>query len=597
MTVAVPAGSSADGGSLGGGQAAGGRAADSPEGVDRAGLDALLAELAEGERRWAATSLAERAALLDRVHAAVAAEAEDWVRTASRIKQLPADSPYTGEEWMSGPYALLTSLDALARTLRAVDAGRSPLDGARLGQAPGGRVSIPVLPLTAHDRLLLNGFSAEVWMPPQLDAATVRRQAGLGALHPERTAGVGLVLGAGNITAIAPLDVLYELIAHNRVVVLKLNPTLGGLEPVYRRALAPLIEHGVLRIVAGGGEVGGYLAHHPGVAHVHITGSLATHDVVAFGPGEEGRARKAAGTPLLDKPMTSELGGVSPVIVVPGVWSEADLRYQAEHIVTQRLHNSGHNCIASQLVVVSGDWPQREAFLDRLRTALRRAPARPAWYPGSAQRLADAAAAHPGAEWQGAEGSRLLVDLGDGADAATLETTEYFAPVLGVLSLPGTGADFLDRAVETANRDLVGTLGANILVDPATLKGLGRAFDDALAALRYGTIAVNAWTALGFLTATAPWGAFPGHTVDDAQSGIGVVHNALLIDGPERTIVRGPFRPCPRSLAGGEFALFPKPPWFVTARSAALTGRRITRFAMKPSWARMPAVFTAAYRA
>ncbi|MBP0449920.1 aldehyde dehydrogenase family protein [Kitasatospora sp. RG8] len=579
MTVATPAGS-----------------APAEPGA-RPELDALLAELADGERRWAATPLTGRVALLGRVHAAVAAEAQAWVRTASRIKLLADDSPLTGEEWMSGPYALLTSLDALARSLRAVAAGRSPLDGARFGRAPGGRVTVPVLPLTAHDRLLLNGFTAEVWMPPGTDAETVRRRAGLGALDPQRTGGVGLVLGAGNITSIAPLDVLYELIAHNRVVLLKLNPVLGDLEPVYRRALAPLIEYGVLRIVSGGGDVGGYLAHHPGVAHVHITGSLATHDVVAFGPGEEGRARKAAGTPLLTKPMTSELGGVSPVIVVPGEWSEADLRYQAEHIATQRLHNSGHNCIATQLVLLGEDWPQRETFLRLLRTALERLPARPAWYPGSAQRLADAAASHPGAEWQGAEGSRLLVDLGDGRDAATLETTEYFAPVLGVLTLPGTGADFLDRAVETANRDLVGTLGANVLVDPATLRRLGPAFDDALAALRYGTIAVNAWTALGFLTATAPWGAYPGHTVDDAQSGIGVVHNALLIDGPERTVVRGPFRPFPRSVAGGEWALFPKPPWFVTARSAALTGRRLTRFAARPSWARMPGVFAAAFRA
>ncbi|MFG2626592.1 aldehyde dehydrogenase family protein [Streptomyces sp. NPDC048473] len=560
-------------------------------------LDAILSELSEGERHWAATSPAERGALLARVHTAVAAEAETWVRIASRIKLLPDDSPLVGEEWLSGPYALLTSLDVLSRTLRTVASGRGPLDGAKFGQAPGGRVSVPVLPLTVYDRLLLNGFSAEVWMPPRVDADTVRRRAGLGARHPERTAGIGLVLGAGNVTSIAPLDVLYELIAHNRVVVLKLNPVLSDLEPVYRRALAPLVEHGVLRIVSGDGEVGGYLAHHPGVAHVHITGSLATHDIVAFGPGEEGRARKAAGTPLLDKPMTSELGGVSPVIVVPGAWSDADLRYQAEHIATQRLHNSGHNCIASQVVVVSSDWPQREAFLGLLREALRTAPARPAWYPGSAGRLAEAARCHPAAEWQGAEGSRLLVELGDGQEAAELGTTEYFAPVLGVLTLPGRGAEFLDRAVETANRDLFGTLGANIVIDPATLKRLGRAFDHAVAALRYGTIAVNAWTAVGFLTATAPWGAFPGHTVTDAGSGIGVVHNALLIDAPERTVVRGPFRPFPRSVMGGEPALFPKPPWFVTARSAAVTGRRLTQLAKQPSWARVPAVFASAFRA
>lgn len=204
---------------------------------------------------------------------------------------------------------------------------------------------------------------------------------------------------------------------------------------------------------------------------------------------------------------------------------------------------------------------------------------------------------NPGAAWQGAGGSRLLVELGDGQAAAELGTTEYFAPVLGVLALPGSGAEFLDRAVETANRDLFGTLGANIVIDPATMKHLGRALDNAVAALRYGTIAVNAWTAVGFLTATAPWGAFPGHTVTDARSGIGVVHSALLIDAPERTVVRGPLRPFPRSVMGGELALFPKSPWFVTTRSAAVMGRRRTRPAKQLSWARVPAVFASAFRA
>ncbi|MCU1423630.1 MAG: aldehyde dehydrogenase, partial [Microbacteriaceae bacterium] len=167
----------------------------------------------------------------------------------------------------------------------------------------------------------------------------------------------------------------------------------------------------------------------------------------------------------------------------------------------------------------------------------------------------------------------------------------------GVIELPGTGQAFLDTAVETVNDDFVGTLGANVLVDPATKKRLGDGFREAVARLRYGTIAINAWTGVGYLTAAAPWGAFPGHDLANVQSGIGTVHNALLIDSPERTVVTGPFRPFPRSFAGGEFALFPKPPWFVTSRSAAVTGRRLVGFASKPSWLRMPAVFASAFRA
>ena len=51
------------------------------------------------------------------------------------------------------------------------------------------------------------------------------------------------------------------------------------------------------------------------------------------------------------------------------------------------------------------------------------------------------------------------------------------------------------------------------------------------------------------------------------------------------------------AILGGEFALFPKPPWFVTARSAATTGRLLSRFAAGPSWGKLPGIFVSAFRA
>ncbi len=562
----------------------------------KAQLDAIIARLAGNEKHFGALTVADRAKLVDRLHASVSDAAADWVATASRIKGLAPESQYVGEEWISGPYAVLASLAVLGSALRAISAGKSPLDGKKFGRAPGNRVTIPVLPGSLQESILFNGFRSEVWMPPGVTAETAKAKAGLGELDPTKTDGVGLVLGAGNITSIPPLDVLYELFASNRLSLLKLNPTLADLEPAYRVALAPLIEAGLLEIVQGGGEVGSYLAHHDGISHVHITGSAATHDVVVWGPGQEGRDRKQAGTPLLKKPITSELGGVSPIILVPGSWSKADLRFQAEHVATQRLHNGGYNCIAGQIVVLSSDWPQKAAFIAELREALDRAPVRAAWYPGSDDRVNAAAKSHPKAQRHAGD-TRLLVEISADDDASTIETTEYFSPVLGVVELPGAGLDFLTHAVDTVNADFLGTLGANVLIDPATRRQLGDTFMEQIARLRYGTIAINTWTGFGYLTAGAPWGGYPGATLTDVQSGIGVVHNALLIDSPERAIAYGPFRPFPRSFAGGEAALFPKPPWFVTARSAQATGRSLVKYAKKPSWLRMPAVFAAAFRA
>ncbi|MEV0107116.1 aldehyde dehydrogenase family protein [Nocardia sp. NPDC050799] len=558
-------------------------------------IDTALAELAAGEQKWSRLPLAGRRALLDRMRTLTGRHAREWVEAAVRIKGLDPASPLVGEEWLSGPYVFATSLTAVSRTLESLERGVSPLANATFGTS-GGRVTVRALPAGLYDELLLSGFRAEVWLQRGVDAATARAGAGLAQLDPARTHGIGAVLGAGNITSIAPLDTIYELIAHNRVVALKLNPVTDPLLPVFEKIFAPLIELGVVRILTGGPEIGGQLVTHGRVAHVHMTGSAATHDAIVWGTGPEAAERKKAGTPLLDKPITSELGGVSPTIVLPGEWSTADLEFQAEHIATQRLHNGGYNCVATQAVIVSADWPQKDAFLAALTAAVDRAPNRHAYYPGSDHRVAGARTSYPDARRLGRRGERLLVAGLDPETDEALFTSEYFAPVLGIVELPGSGTAFARAAVDTANEKFTGTLGVNIVAHPDTVDALGTEFDPMIERLRYGTVAVNAWTAVGYLTPTASWGAYPGHTLDDVQSGIGVVHNAWLIDGIERTVVRGPFRPAPRSVLHGEWSLTPKPPWFVSNRTAARTGRLLTDFAADPRWSRLPAIFASALR-
>ncbi|CAD5137941.1 Aldehyde dehydrogenase [Microbacterium sp. Nx66] len=546
-------------------------------------LDAAVADLQTGTSVWTALTVAQRATLLRQVRTSVAATADDWATTAAASKGLDARHPLRGEEWLSGPYSVLGALDASIATLTRIANGANPLDGIRVDRAPGGRARVHAFPLTGIDRFLLSGFTGEVWLEPGTTPNAARAGAGLAQRTPTVSGGVGLVLGAGNVTSIPVLDVLYELLAYNRTALLKVNPTQDALVPVYKRALAPLIEPGLLRIVRGGPAAGAYLTQHPGLAHVHITGSAATFDTIVWGPSSgEGAAatkrRRRENRPLLKKPITAELGGVSPIIVVPGKWTAADLAYQAEHIATMRLQNSGHNCIAGQVVILSADWDQADDFRAALRHAYATAPERPIWYPGAPSRMQAATDDYPDAL---VLGDRLLVEIDGDEDPAALESTEYFAPVLGVVSLPGTGQEFLDAAVAHANEKLQGTLGANLLIDPATEKALGSGFERALTALHYGSIAINGWTAFGFITPTLTWGAFPGGTIDDVGSGIGVVHNALLLDRVERSVLRGPFRPFPRSLpvanGGGRLTILPKPPWFVSSRTGAAVSEGLTR--------------------
>lgn len=563
--------------------------------VDRA--DHIASAAQNGAKIWSGVSLTQRRELLQKFAVLVDQNAERWVQIAATIKGLDPDSPNVGEEWTSGPWATLFYAGHLIESLSKLEAGDSPTDGFTMRSAPGNRIAVEVLPHSTWDHLLLSGFSAEVWCEPGVSADEVRSTAGLALRHPEAVRGSCAVLGAGNIFSIAPLDVLYVLYADNRSVALKLNPVTDDLLPVFEAIFAPYIELGVVQIFTSDLEVGAAVIAHDDIAAVHMTGSEATHDAIVWGVGDEARDNRAAGTPRLAKPISSELGGVAPIIVVPGKWSKRDIEFQARHVATMRLHNSGSNCIAGQILVVSKDWEQKDQFLDAVNRALASAPPRPAWYPGSEKRIATARADETRFEKVGGTPERtVLPSLDATADEYAFES-EYFSPVLGVTELPGTGAAFIQAATAFSNNKLRGTLGANVLIHPKTLTQIGSdEFDELLADLRYGTIAVNAWTGVGFLLPYASWGAFPGHTASDIQSGNGVVHNGLLLARPERTIVRGPFRPFPRSWATGSLALTPVPPWFVHNKTAATTGKRLTHFSINPKWRNLPAVFASALR-
>jgi aldehyde dehydrogenase (NAD(P)+) len=571
--------------------------------MDSTRLDSDLATLAAHKDEWARLPIPEKIGLLRAVRAGVAGVAERWVAAATRAKGIPARSPWAGEEWMSGPYSLLFGIAALERTLERLARGESPLPAARaIRTRPDGQVVVDVFPVDAYDRILHSGVRAEVWMEPGVTAEGLLDH--VAAFYRRRSpAGrVALVLGAGNISSIAPLDLLHELYAEGAVAIVKMNPVNGYLEPFFEEAFAPLVKRGFVRFASGGVEVGAFLCDHPLVDEIHITGSDRTYDAIRFGTGPEGQDRKRRGEPRNRRRITAELGGVGPTIVVPGAWSPADLRFHAENVVSQKMHNGGFNCIASQVLVVAESWPQRGEFLEAVRETFRSIQPRHPYYPGAAARQAAAVAAHPWAELLDAPGAaevpRTLVPGVDSNDAsAHAFREEFFGGVLAETRLPGgTAADFLSAAVRFANERLHGTLGANLIVDPATARELGPRLDAAVAGLRYGSVSVNTWSGVAYFLPQATWGAFPGHTEADIQSGQGVVHNSLLFDRPQKTVVTGRFRPFPRAWISGDFHLGPKPPWFVTHRTADQVGRLLTRFAEDPAFGKLPAIIGTALR-
>ena len=151
-------------------------------------LDGDIAALRAGLPTWSHLTLEQRARLFERVRASVVSCAQEWAEQAALIKGLDGRHPLRGEEWLSGPYAVIVALDAYIRTLTALSNGRGPIDDLELGTAPGGRVTVPAFPATGADAVLLSGFTAEVWLRPGVTAAGARATAGPAPTHPSHTA-------------------------------------------------------------------------------------------------------------------------------------------------------------------------------------------------------------------------------------------------------------------------------------------------------------------------------------------------------------------------------------------------------------------------
>lgn len=559
----------------------------------RAEMDAAVAALQEHKAAWTAVGVPERISLIGELMERFLEGAERWAALGVEAEGLDPEHPGSGEEALVGPYFIVRNLRLLRESLLDIQThGRPRIPGAVRTRA-GGQVTARVFPLDLYDRMFYAGVAADVWMEPGVTEATLAETQAVAYHAPVRQGRVCLVLGAGNVSSIGPMDALYKLFVEDQVVVVKMHPVNEYLGPLLEESFQPLIGRGFFRVVYGGAGEGSYLCQHAGVDEIHITGSDRTYEAIVFGPGEEGERRKAANEPVLDKRITAELGNVSPVIVVPGPWDEGDLAYHAENLATMLTNNAGFNCNAGRVIVQHAGWKRRQALLARVREVLQEIAPRRAYYPGAADRFDAFHAAHRDTAEQFGErkGDRLPWMLIPGLDPARRDdvcfTTEAFAGVFGEVGLEAAGpAEFLDRAVDFCNGTLWGTLNATLIVHPESLadKSVARAVERAIERLRYGTVSVNHWAAVGYGLVVTPWGGFPGSTPQNIQSGTGFVHNTLMFSRVQKTVVRAPFR------------VWPKPVWFSTHKTAHLLTPKLVQFEAAPSTRKLPGILGLAVR-
>jgi acyl-CoA reductase-like NAD-dependent aldehyde dehydrogenase len=553
-------------------------------------LDRAVEEVAAQAGAFARLPARAKAVLLRECLARVPEVAEDWAREAAAAKGLAWGTPVGVEDWLTGPLLTMRAARLLADTLDAVAARGAPPLGRGARVRPDGRLEVDVFPTGAIDAATYFGYRGSALMREGVDEAGARAAQASFYRREAPEGSVCAVLGAGNVSSIPPTDVFTKLFGEGRVCVLKMNPVNEYVGPYLERALAPLVQNGFLRVVYGGGGEGARLIAHPAVDDVHITGSANTFDLIVWGPpGPERERRKREGDPLLRKSISSELGNVSPVVVVPARYSERELRFRARAVASATVNNASFNCNAAKMLVVARDWPQRERFHALLVEALAEVPARRAYYPGAEGRYDDLLAGRHGVELAGGpvrEGALAwaFVPGLDPSDAGErLFSTEPFCGILSETALPESDpAAFLAAATAFCNDRLWGTLSAEI-VAPGTPE-LRTPVEEAIRELRYGTVAVNVWPAISYVAMSTPWGGHPSATPADIQSGLGWVHNSYLLEGIDKAVFRAPLVP----------AL--KPVWHYDHRTVHHVVPRLMDLERKPGWGRFARVAGPAMR-
>ena len=511
-------------------------------------MDAALDALKSKKKQWARLSIDEKITILDEIIGDFQTVEAEWVSVSLQAKGYEKNSFGEGEEWFF-IFFIYNLIRVLKNSLQDIKREGRPRIPGGLSTRPNGQVVAHVYPQTLFDRLLLIGSRAEVWMQPGISAEEVIHGQAAFYQQNDPPGVITLVLGAGNAPFLVPGDFLYKLYVEGHVIALKMNPANEYLGPILEKGFQSLISRGYLRVLYGGAEQGAYLSNHPEVDELHMTGSHHTYEAIVFGPGVEGKQRKAANDPILTKRFTSELGNITPVIVVPGDWSAADVRSQALKIATWLVYNSGFACPTPRLIVQWGKWHLRDVLNQAISEVFSRVSSRNAYYPGSHAIHEKFITAHPEAQqYGGVPEGHLPWTFIPGVDPNNHDDivfqTEPFCSLISETPIEGdTIAEFLSNAVSFLNERVWGTLAASIVVHPKSMRDpeVKHGVERVIADLHYGIVSINQYAAISYSTGTTTWGSYPGNDPSDIQSGQGVTNNYLMFAHPQKSVLWTPF--------------------------------------------------------
>jgi len=460
-------------------------------------------------------------------------------------------------------------------------------------KAKNGQIVVQTFPTLPGDSTsLLSQFKGEVWM----NSSKIQNESQVEAFDFKNAwdeaagddGGLMVVLGAGNQVFLTHIDILHGLFTRNHVVYMKQHPIRAYANDFLSRLFAPLISKGYLSIESHTTiERSSALVYHPDVDAIHLTGGKATHDALVWGTDpKERECNLKAKEPKLNAVVTSELGAVSPWVVVPGNYKKNGLKSQAA-IIAKYIHsNASCNCNSPKCVIVAEDWDQKNEFLKIIEDELVDHPAPVAYYPNIEKRWENFANRYPESKRLesntdmgvkernlSAGGIKVMplllpylqieikvdLDTDTGREAASKEYVfgnEPFAPMYTIVTLQGTSQNDIPKFVQTSstfcNEYLFGTLSGSISTPESIYND--EDVQSLVADLKYGSICINNWAGFNYLAMNyGMWGAFPGEAIENVESGIGRIGNIIGIPYIEKFVLISPIVPTPAVQLNDDF--------------------------------------------
>ena len=538
----------------------------------KAAIDKSIQTLQAHKKEWAELPVKEYVEFIEQISQAIADCADEWALLDMQNRGIDPNHWDAVTSYFVCPILALRMTRSYQRTLEDIIKYGKPRIPGPVTTMANGQVAVGVFPVDSYDKIIFHGFTSEVWLDPGIKADNIPSAVRYNGkpLDPK----VSLVLSAGNVSSTTVGDVLLKLFNERNVVMIKTHPVLKYTPNIYKKIFKPLIERGFIQIVEGGIPETDYIVHHADVEEIHMTGSDKTFDALLYGTGEQGRTNKAQRNPILKKKIAGELGNISPLIVVPGPWSEQELTYQADNIAGSIMSYCGFFCLTTRVIIQHASWDLRKPLLEKLRAVFANTPNTVAHYPGAEQRLKKIIEQHPESEKYGQFTEKetpwtFVADLQSSNTNDPCFNTEIFGSFSSETTIAANSIpEYIDKAVEFCNQQLWGTLSATIIIHPSSLQDekIKAAVERAKSNLRYGTICINSPTGISYLMSTNIWGGYPGSPDYDIQSGNVHVNNAYMLEHTQKTVTTGPFK------------ISPKPSWLPSNKKSANIVRKLLDF-------------------